>query len=134
MKELIRKIKWDRVKYWLGHIIIILILNTALWVFLIGNMVPYSTFGEFKLSWIDYLRLSDKVEWYHIWLLYIGIGVGIILSVLFIKGWINAMKAEKDKQELIATQEANTAKIVEAITRERQKKEEKANKDVEKYL
>lgn len=131
IKEKLNKINW---KYWLGHIIAILIFNVPLWVYLIGSFVPYETIGEFRLSWIDYLRLSDRVNWYHIWILYIGIMVGLILTFLFIKGWINAVKKEKDKQELIAKQEANTAKIVEAITKEQQKKEEKANKDVEKYL
>ena len=131
IKEKLNKINW---KYWLGHIIAILIFNVPLWVYLIGSFVPYETIGEFRLSWIDYLKLSDNIAWYHIWILYIGIMVGLILTFLFIKGWINAVKKEKDKQELIATQEANTAKIVEAITKEQQKKEEKANKDVEKYL
>lgn len=134
MKEILSKINWKKVKINAIKISFIAVLNTALWVYLIGSFVPYSKIGEFRLSWIDYLRLSDKVEWYHIWLLYIGIAIGIILTVLFIKWWIEASKKEKDKQELIATQEANTAKIVEAITKEQQKKEEKANKDVEKYL
>lgn len=134
MKEILSKINWKKARINAIKVGFITILNTALWVFLIGSFVPYATFGEFKLSWIDYLRLSDKVEFYHIWLLYIGIAIGIILTILFIKWWWEASKKEKDKQELIATQEANTAKIVEAITKEQQKKEEKANKDVEKYL
>lgn len=130
MKEMLNKINWDRVKYWLGHIIIILVLNTALWVYLIGSFVPYSKIAEFRLSWIDYLRLSDKVEWYHIWLLYIGIGVGILLSVLFIKGWINAIKQEKNKQEILEANKANTQAIIDAINKE-QKKEQK---EIDKYL
>lgn len=126
--------KWNNILWNTLKVLLVIILNTPLWVYLIGSMVPYANFGEFKLSWIDYLRLSDKVAFYHIWLLYIGIAIGIILTLFFIKWWIEASKKEKDKQELIATQEANTAKIVEAITKEQQKKEEKANKDVEKYL
>ena len=134
IKEKLSKINWKKVQITSIKVLFIAILNTALWVYLIGSMVPYATFGQFKLSWIDYLKLSDKVAFYHIWLLYIGIAIGIILTLFFIKWWIEASKKEKDKQELIATQEANTAKIVEAITKEQQKKEEKANKDVEKYL
>ena len=96
---MISKINWKKVQITSIKVLFIAILNTALWVYLIGSMVPYATFGEFKLSWIDYLKLSDKVAFYHIWLLYIGIAIGIILTLFFIKWWIEASKKEKDKQE-----------------------------------
>lgn len=129
-----KNINWERVGYWIGHIMFILIFNTPLWVYLIGSFVPYEKVGEFRLSWIDYLRLSDKVEWYQIWILYLFIPIGIGLSILFIIGWINAMKKEKDKKEMLAANEANTNKIIEAITKEQDKKEMKENKQIDKYL
>lgn len=129
-----KNINWERVGYWIGHIMFILIFNTPLWVYLIGSFVPYGKVGEFRLSWIDYLKLSDKVEWYQIWILYLFIPVGIGLSILFIIGWINTMKKEKDKKEILAANEANTNKIIEAITKEQEKKEAKENKQIDKYL
>lgn len=129
-----KNINWEKVGYWIGHIMIILILNTPLWVYLIGSFVPYGKIGEFRLSWIDYLKLSDKIEWYQIWILYIAIALGVILSILFIKGWINAMKQEQNKQALIAKQEEQTAKIIEAITKKEQKKMEKEEREIRKYL
>lgn len=127
MKELISKINWKKVRQSIIYITFIFFLNTALWVFLIGNFVPYSKIGEFRLSWIDYLRLSDKVEWYHIWFLYLGIGIGIVISILFIKWWIQAKRKEKERMEDRKHSEAQTLAIVEAI-------KEKENKDIEKYL
>lgn len=130
MKEILSKINWKKVKINSIKISFIVILNTALWVYLIGSFVPYSKIDEFRLSWVDYLRLSDKVEWYHIWLLYIGIGAGVLLSVLFIKGWINAIKQEKNKQEILEANKTNTQAIIDAINKE-QKKEQK---EIDKYL
>lgn len=134
MKELLKKIDWNKVKQISIRLFIMAILNTALWVYLIGSFVPYASFGEFKLSWIDYLRLSDKVEFWQIWLLYIGIAVGILLTVLFIKWWAEASRKERQHKELIATQSENNKMLVEAITKAQQKKLEKEDKEVKKYL
>ncbi len=129
-----KNINWERVGYWIGHIMFILIFNIPLWVYLIGSVVPYATIGEFRLSWIDYLRLSDRVEWYHIWFLYIGILVGIVLTFLFIKGWINAMKKEKDKKEMLEANEANTNRIIEALQAKEKEELDKKIKKAKKYL
>lgn len=129
-----KNINWERVIYWIIHIMFILIFNTPLWVYWIGSVVPYATIGEFRLSWIDYLRLSDRVEWYHIWFLYIGILVGLVLTFLFIKGWINAFRKEKDKKEMLAANEANTNKIIEALQAKEKKELDKKIKKAKKYL
>lgn len=134
MREKIKSINWKQVKINSIKIVFIFILNTPLWVYLIGNLVPYGEIGEFKISWIDFLRLSKNVKWYHIWLLYLAIVLGIFLTILFIKYWISATKHNKERQESLNLQKENTAKIVEAITKEKQRKEEKAIRDVEKYL
>lgn len=121
---------WNKIGWRALQVLIVLILNTPLWVYLIGSFVPYASFGEFKLSWIDYLRLSDKVEWYHIWLLYIFLVVGVVISVMFIKWLYEAGKKKKQHQELLDAQKEQTAAIVQAISKE----QEKNKKDVEKYL
>lgn len=121
---------WNKIGWRALQVLIVLILNTPLWVYLIGSFVPYASFGEFKLSWIDYLRLSDKVEWYHIWLLYIFLVVGVVISVMFIKWLYEAGKKKKQHQELLEAQKEQTAAIVQAISKE----QEKNKKDVEKYL
>ena len=79
--------KWNNILWNTLKVLLVIILNTPLWVYLIGSFVPYGTIGEFRLSWIDYLKLSDNIAWYHIWILYIFIPVGILLSVGFIK-WL----------------------------------------------
>lgn len=119
-------IDWKKIGNIAIKIGFILILNVALWVYLIGSMVPYMDNGEFKLSWIDYLRLSKFVPWYATWLLYIGIGIGIMLSFAFLKWWYEASKREKDKQEIIQAQKENTERIL--------KQQAKEDKDVRKYL
>lgn len=121
---------WNKIGWRALQVLIVLILNTPLWVYLIGSFVPYASFGEFKLSWIDYLRLSDKVEWYHIWLLYIFLVVGVVISLMFIKWLYEAGKKKKQHQELLEAQKEQTAAIVQAISKE----QEKNKKDVEKYL
>lgn len=121
MREMIKNINWKKVRKNIFLVSFIFFLNVSLWVYLIGAFVPYAKMGEFKISWIDYLRLSDKVEWYHIWFLYIGIAVGVILSVLFIKWWITASKKEKDKQELLNANKENTQAIINALKEEKQK-------------
>lgn len=121
---------WNKIGWRALQVLIVLILNTPLWVYLIGSFVPYASFGEFKLSWIDYLRLSDKVEWYHIWLLYIFLVVGVVISVMFIKWLYEAGKKKKQHQELLDAQKEQTAAIVQAISKE----QAKDKKDVEKYL
>lgn len=134
MKETMNKIDWKKIGWNALKVLFVVILNTPLWTYLIGSMVPYAalgTNGEFKLSWIDYLRLSDKVEWYHIWLLYIFIVVGIILSVLFIKWMITLKKEEKQHREQLEVQERQTQAIVNAINAKQDKKDKK---DIEKYL
>lgn len=133
MKDKFKNIDWKKIGWNSLKVLFVLILNTPLWVYLIGTMVPYTNLnnGEFKLSWIDYLRLSDKVEWYQIWLLYVFIGIGVILSVLFIKWMITSSKQEKDKQEAYNKQQEQTQAIVNAIKDNNKEKEEK---DVNKYL
>ena len=125
---MLKDINWDKVKATAIKISFIVVLNVALWVYLIGSMVPYGKVGEFKLSWIDYLRLSEKVEWYHIVWLYVGIAVGIILTILFIKWWIEAPRKERDKQEMKAANEANTNRIIEALSKREQKEQRELNK------
>ena len=71
--------KWNNILWNTLKVLLVIILNTPLLVHLIGSFVPYGTIGEFRLSWIDYLKLSDNIAWYHIWILYIFIPVGILL-------------------------------------------------------
>ena len=68
-----KSIKWNNILWNTLKVLLVIILNTPLWVYLIGSFVPYGTIGEFRLSWIDYLKLSDNIAWYHIWILYIFI-------------------------------------------------------------
>lgn len=125
---------WNNILWNTLKVLLVIILNTPLWVYLIGSFVPYETIGEFRLSWIDYLRLSDRVEWYHIWILYIFIPVGILLSVMFIKWLIVAGKREKDKQEMLAANEANTNKIIEALQIKQKEELDKQIARAKKYL
>lgn len=141
------KINWKQVGWTSLKVFIVLIMNTPLWVYLIGSMVPYdkvplsSGDGFIKLSWIDYLKLSDKVEWYQIWILYFFVGLMLILTFFFIKWLISEAKRTKEKNEMIQAQENQTKQIVEAIQKEKQEKEikkelklkEKANK-ADKYM
>ena len=78
----LNNILWNTLK-----VLLVIILNTQLWVYLIGSFVPYGTLGEFRLRRIDHFKLSDNIAWYHIWILYIFIPIGIMLSVGFIK-WL----------------------------------------------
>lgn len=127
--------KWNNILWKTLKVLIVIILNTPLLVYLIGSFVPYGTIGEFRLSWIDYLRLSENIAWYHIWILYIFIPVGILLSVMFIKWLIVAGKREKDKQEMLAANEENTKKIIEALQiKQKEKEEKKIEKEINKYL
>lgn len=126
--------KWNNILWNTLKVLLVIILNTPLWVYLIGSFVPYETIGEFRLSWIDFLRLSDRVEWYHIWILYIFIPVGILLSVMFIKWLIVAGKREKDKQEMLAANEANTNKIIEALQIKQKEELDKQIARAKKYL
>ena len=126
--------KWNNILWNTLKVLLVIILKTPLWVYLIGSFVPYETIGEFRLSWIDYLRLSDRVEWYHIWILYIFIPVGILLSVMFIKWLIVAGKREKDKQEMLAANEANTNKIIEALQIKQKEELDKQIARAKKYL
>lgn len=129
-----KNINWNKFTWNSLKVLLILILNTPLLVFLIGSFVPYGKIGEFRLSWIDYLKLSDRVEWYHIWFLYIGILIGLVLTFLFIKGWINAVKKEKDKKEMLAANEANTNRIIEALQSKEKEELDKKIKKAKKYL
>lgn len=125
----LNNILWNTLK-----VLLVIILNTPLWVYLIGSFVPYGTIGEFRLSWIDYLKLSDNIAWYHIWILYIFIPVGILLSVMFIKWLIVAGKKEKDKQEMLAANEENTKKIIEALQIKQKEELDKQIARAKKYL
>lgn len=125
----LNNILWNTLK-----VLLVIILNTPLWVYLIGSFVPYGTIGEFRLSWIDYLKLSDNIAWYHIWILYIFIPIGIMLSVMFIKWLIVAGKREKDKQEMLAANEENTKKIIEALQIKQKEELDKQIARAKKYL
>ena len=125
----LNNILWNTLK-----VLLVIILNTPLWVYLIGSFVPYGKIGEFRLSWIDYLKLSDNIAWYHIWILYIFIPVGILLSVMFIKWLIVAGKKEKDKQEMLAANEENTKKIIEALQIKQKEELDKQIARAKKYL
>ena len=122
--------KWNNILWNTLKVLLVIILNTPLWVYLIGSFVPYETIGEFRLSWIDYLRLSDRVEWYHIWILYIFIPVGILLSVGFIKWLISEGKKEKRHKEMIE----ENKKIMEQLIASQTKEQIKANKAIDKYI
>lgn len=128
IKEKLNKINWNKVQITSIKVLFIAILNTPLWVYLIGNFVPYGTIGEFRLSWIDYLKLSDKVEWYQIWILYSFIPIGILLSIGFIK-WLIAenVRDKKDKKLL----EENKKQMEEII---KSKEDKKIERDIDKYL
>lgn len=123
--------KWNNILWNTLKVLLVLILNTPLWVYLIGSFVPYETIGEFRLSWIDYLRLSDRVEWYHIWILYIFIPIGIMLSVGFIKWLISEGKKEKRHKEMI---EENKKNMEQLINLQKEKEEKKIEKEINKYL
>ena len=122
--------KWNNILWNTLKVLLVIILNTPLWVYLIGSFVPYGTIGEFRLSWIDYLKLSDNIAWYHIWILYIFIPVGILLSVGFIKWLINEGKKEKRHKEMIE----ENKKIMEQLIASQTKEQIKANKAIDKYI
>ena len=126
MKKInLNNILWNTLK-----VLLVIILNTPLWVYLIGSFVPYGTIGEFRLSWIDYLKLSDNIAWYHIWILYIFIPVGILLSVGFIKWLISEGKKEKRHKEMIEENKKNMEQLIASQTKE----QIKANKAIDKYM
>ena len=121
----LNNILWNTLK-----VLLVIILNTPLWVYLIGSFVPYGTIGEFRLSWIDYLKLSDNIAWYHIWILYIFIPIGIMLSVGFIKWLISEGKKEKRHKEMIEENKKNMEQLIASQTKE----QIKANKAIDKYM
>lgn len=122
--------KWNNLLWNTLKVLLVLILNTPLWVYLIGSFVPYGTIGEFRLSWIDYLKLSDNIAWYHIWILYIFIPIGIMLSVGFIKWLISEGKKEKRHKEMIEENKKNMEQLIASQTKE----QIKANKAIDKYI
>ena len=122
--------KWNNILWNTLKVLLVLILNTPLWVYLIGSFVPYGTIGEFRLSWIDYLKLSDNIAWYHIWILYIFIPVEILLSVGFIKWLISEGKKEKRHKEMIEENKKNMEQLIASQTKE----QIKANKAIDKYM
>ena len=123
--------KWNNILWNTLKVLLVIILNTPLLVYLIGSFVPYGTIGEFRLSWIDYLKLSDNIAWYHIWILYIFIPVGILLSVGFIKWLISEGKKEKRHKEMI---EENKKNMEQLINLQKEKEEKKIEKEINKYL
>ena len=123
--------KWNNILWNTLKVLLVIILNTPLWVYLIGSFVPYGTIGEFRLSWIDYLKLSDNIAWYHIWRLYIFIPIGIMLSVGFIKWLISEGKKEKRHKEMI---EENKKNMEQLINLQKEKEEKKIEKEINKYL
>lgn len=123
--------KWNNILWNTLKVLLVIILNTPLWVYLIGSFVPYGTIGEFRLSWIDYLKLSDNIAWYHIWILYIFIPIGIMLSVGFIKWLISEGKKEKRHKEMI---EENKKNMEQLINLQKEKEEKKIEKEINKYL
>ena len=122
--------KWNNILWNNLKVLLVIILNTHLWVYLIGCFVPYGIIGEFRLSWIDYLKLSDNIAWYHIWILYIFIPVGILLSVGFIKWLISEGKKEKRHKEMIEENKKNMEQLIASQTKE----QIKANKAIDKYM
>ena len=123
--------KWNNILWNTLKVLLVIILNTPLWVYLIGSFVPYGTIGEFRLSWIDYLKLSDNIAWYHIWILYIFIRIGIMLSVGFIKWLISEGKKEKRHKEMI---EENKKNMEQLSNLQKEKEEKKIEKEINKYL
>ena len=122
--------KWNNILWNTLKVLLVIILNTPLLVYLIGSFVPYGTIGEFRLSWIDYLKLSDNIAWYHIWILYIFIPIGILLSVGFIKWLISEGKKEKRHKEMIEENKKNMEQLIASQTKE----QIKANKAIDKYI
>ena len=122
--------KWNNILWNTLKVLLVIILNTPLLVYLIGSFVPYGTIGEFRLSWIDYLKLSDNIAWYHIWILYIFIPIGIMLSVGFIKWLISEEKKEKRHKEMIEENKKNMEQLIASQTKE----QIKANKAIDKYM
>ena len=122
--------KWNNILWNTLKVLLVIILNTPLWVYLIGSFVPYGKIGEFRLSWIDYLKLSDNIAWYHIWILYIFIPIGIMLSVGFIKWLISEGKKEKRHKEMIEENKKNMEQLIASQTKE----QIKANKAIDKYI
>ena len=123
--------KWNNILWNTLKVLLVIILNTPLWVYLIGSFVPYGKIGEFRLSWIDYLKSSDNIAWYHIWILYIFIPIGIMLSVGFIKWLISEGKKEKRHKEMI---EENKKNMEQLINLQKEKEEKKIEKEINKYL
>ena len=122
--------KWNNILWNTLKVLLVIILNTPLLVYLIGSFVPYGKIGEFRLSWIDYLKLSDNIAWYHIWILYIFIPIGILLSVGFIKWLISEGKKEKRHKEMIEENKKNMEQLIASQTKE----QIKANKAIDKYI
>ena len=122
--------KWNNILWNTLKVLLVIILNTPLLVYLIGSFVPYGKIGEFRLSWIDYLKLSDNIAWYHIWILYIFIPIGILLSVGFIKWLISEGKKEKRHKEMIEENKKNMEQLIASQTKE----QIKANKAIDNYI
>ena len=97
-----KKINWKQVGWRVLQAIVILILNSASIVYIIGSVVPYETITkndvEFKLSWIDYLKLSDRVEWYQFFLIWLFIIIGVVLTIFFIKLLWKNKQLNKDRE------------------------------------
>ncbi len=129
-----KNINWNKFTWNSLKVLLILILNTPLLVFLIGSFVPYGKIGEFRLSWIDYLKLSDKVEWYQIWILYMFIPIGLGLSIGFVKWLVIEAKKEKRHQEVLKENKKNMEELKKEISNKEQEELEKQIKKVKKYL
>lgn len=132
MKNKLNNIDWKEVGWKFLKFLLFLILNTPTITYLIGNFVPYGKIQGLKISWIDYLRLSENVEWYHIWILYIAMGITLTITLYLIKWLIEQKKEERRLQKTLAQNEVNTNKIIEAIQNKEQSKKEEKN--VSKYL
>lgn len=111
----IKNWNWKQIGWRVLQALIILILNTASFVYIIGSNVPYETINkngiEFRLSWIDYLKLSDRVEWYHIFLIWLFIIIGIVLTIFFIKLLWKNKQANKDRELENKKYELETKKL-----------------------
>lgn len=103
-------INWNKVLWRAAQFIFIAILNTSLWFFLIANMIEV---GDGEATYWDALTVKyvnkqldlDLYHWYNKVLVYLGILIGLGLSVSFIK-WlymVNLKKKEidyyKDKEQ-----------------------------------
>lgn len=120
----------NKVLWIIFNIFVFAVLNSATIVYVIGKFVPYDTIQDLKVSWIDYLKLSKKVPWYSIALIYTFMLLGASASWGYVKFLAWNMKENKKIEAM--KEQNNHAK--EVIIKQEEIVDEKTKRDIDKYL